>query len=211
MSSIDDIINTKPFAEKMAQQNDLFRKNIFVQAIVPFIPKGRLVCTRSVSSRGADFQLRLLNKIVAFNDGVEPKRVEVQHHTLCQGWTNTWTTTDENGVESPHTFADEREAQAELDEFFDDIAQEIKSGDRAGDEGYSQSEFQIQPVVPNKDAFNEDSDPNGWRDMGVIEIEGDTVWFKFDYYDLSFEHGAEDPSDLKTTRRVLTLMFPSDY
>jgi hypothetical protein len=195
----------------MAQQNDLFRKNIFEQAIAPYIPKGRLVCTQSVSARSAEFQRSLLIKLVAFNDQVEPQRFEVQHYTLCQGWSNTWTVTDEEGVESPHTFTDEHDAQAELDEFLDDIALEIKRGERAADEGYSRDEFRVRPLQSNKNVFNEECDPNGWHDMGVIEMGDETVWFKFDYYDLNFEHGVEDPSDLKNTRRVLTLMFPSDY
>jgi len=43
-------------------------------------------------------------------------KYEVQHYTLCDGWRNTWTIC-ENGIEKPHVFDSEEEAQAELDEF----------------------------------------------------------------------------------------------
>ena len=61
------------------------------------------------------------------------------------------------------------------------------------------------------DAFDADSDPYGLHEMGVLEIEGERVWFKFDLYDESFEYGAETPTDPKRTRRVLTLLLPSEY
>ena len=37
------------------------------------------------------------------------------------------------------------------------------------------------------------------------------VWFKIDYYDLDLEYGSEDPADASITRRVITIMLPSDY
>jgi hypothetical protein len=61
------------------------------------------------------------------------------------------------------------------------------------------------------DAFDADSDPYGLHEMGVLEIEGERVWFKFDLYDENYEYGAETPADPKRTRRVLTLLLPSEY
>lgn len=61
------------------------------------------------------------------------------------------------------------------------------------------------------DAFDQDSDPYGLHEMGVLEIEGEKVWFKFDLYDENYEYGAEIPTDPKRTRRVLTLLLPSEY
>jgi len=66
---------------------------------------------------------------------------EVQHWTLCDGWINCWSVD-----ERPQLFATWGQAQAELDEFFADIAAEIKAGTRAPDEGYDRSEFRIVPV-----------------------------------------------------------------
>lgn len=61
------------------------------------------------------------------------------------------------------------------------------------------------------DAFDSDSDPYGLHEMGVLEIEGERAWFKFDLYDVNYEYGAETPTDPERTRRVLTLLFPSEY
>lgn len=72
---------------------------------------------------------------------------EVQHHTLCEGWVNNWIVYDEDGVGTPETFRTYTAAKAALDEFFDDIADEIAVGQRAPDEGYDRSEFRIVRVV----------------------------------------------------------------
>lgn len=61
------------------------------------------------------------------------------------------------------------------------------------------------------ETFDEGSDPHGWHEMGVIEIAGTTVWFKIDLYDTQYQYGSPDPQDLAQTRRVLTLLLPSEY
>jgi len=61
------------------------------------------------------------------------------------------------------------------------------------------------------DGFNADSDPQGWHEMGVIDLDGTTVWFKLDLYDVDYQYGSPEPSDLEQTRRVLTLLLPSEY
>jgi hypothetical protein len=60
-------------------------------------------------------------------------------------------------------------------------------------------------------AFNADSDPQGWHEMGVIDLDGTTVWFKIDLYDVGYTYGSPEPSDPEQTRRVLTLLLPSEY
>ena len=60
-------------------------------------------------------------------------------------------------------------------------------------------------------AFTADSDPQGWHEMGVIDFEGTTVWFKIDLYDVDYQYGSSEPSDPEQTRRVLTLLLPSEY
>lgn len=65
-------------------------------------------------------------------------RYEVRHYTLCDGWINCWMLDDK-----PHAFATIEEAQAELDEFFEDIQAEIDAGDREPDEGYAREDFCI--------------------------------------------------------------------
>lgn len=61
------------------------------------------------------------------------------------------------------------------------------------------------------DAFTEDMDPYGDHTLGAFNVEGKTVWFKIDLYDETYKYGAADPLDLNRTRRVLTILFPSDY
>lgn len=73
-------------------------------------------------------------------------KYEVQHYTLCEGWINSWRIC-EDGEDIPHIFDTEAEAQAELNEFFVDIANDIKHGEREPNEGYDQEEFKIVPLV----------------------------------------------------------------
>lgn len=40
------------------------------------------------------------------------------------------------------------------------------------------------------DTFIADSDPHGWHEMGVIELEDTTVWFKLDLYDVDYQYGS---------------------
>lgn len=61
------------------------------------------------------------------------------------------------------------------------------------------------------DDFTEDNDPHGTREMGFMEVMGKTVWFKIDLYDENYQYGTPAPTDLSKTRRVLTILFPSDY
>ena len=71
---------------------------------------------------------------------------EVQHHTLCQGWTNTWSE-EVDGVSRPLVFSSEAEAQAELQEFLREIAEEIAYGERDPDNGYDAEEFRMVEVA----------------------------------------------------------------
>ena len=61
------------------------------------------------------------------------------------------------------------------------------------------------------DAFTPDNDPYGWHDFGAIDVMETTIWFKIDLYDVNFEMGSPDPTDLQRTRRVLTLLLPTEY
>ncbi|WP_162946854.1 DUF3768 domain-containing protein [Ruegeria sp. EL01] len=61
------------------------------------------------------------------------------------------------------------------------------------------------------DDFTEDNDPHGTHEMGFMEIMGRKVWFKIDLYDENYQYGTPAPTDLSKTRRVLTILFPSDY
>jgi hypothetical protein len=61
------------------------------------------------------------------------------------------------------------------------------------------------------DAFSPDADPYALHEMGVITVRGETVWWRIDLYDRDYAFGAEVPSDPDQTRRVLTILLPSEY
>ena len=78
------------------------------------------------------------------------KRYEVQTWTLCDGWINTWSISEEGAddtyTEVPETFATREEAQQALDEFLSDIQEEIDAGQREPDAGYDPEDFRIAEV-----------------------------------------------------------------
>ncbi len=73
------------------------------------------------------------------------------------------------------------------------------------------AQLELTRRVAAFDGFDADSDPQGWHEMGVIEFEDMTVWFKIDLYDVDYQYGSPEPSDPEQTRRVLTLLLPSEY
>ena len=59
--------------------------------------------------------------------------------------------------------------------------------------------------------FNADNDRHGEHEFGSFKIDGETFFFKIDYYAPDMQGGSEDPADPEKTTRVLTIMFASDY
>jgi hypothetical protein len=66
-------------------------------------------------------------------------------------------------------------------------------------------------AVQSFDKFTEDNDPHHEHDFGSVEIEGETYFFKIDYYALDMAGGSEDPADPEKTTRVLTIMRADEY
>ena len=69
----------------------------------------------------------------------------------------------------------------------------------------------ILNLVRRFDDFSERNDPFGEHDFGAIEYEGNTVFWKIDYFDLDLMNHSPDPSDTHVTRRVLTIMLGEEY
>ena len=69
----------------------------------------------------------------------------------------------------------------------------------------------VREAVRTFDAFTEDNDPHGEHDFGAFEFEGQTLFFKIDYYDAAFEYHAEDAADPTKSNRVLTIMLAEEY
>jgi hypothetical protein len=66
-------------------------------------------------------------------------------------------------------------------------------------------------AVQSFDKFTADNDPHREHDFGSFEIEGESYFFKIDYYALDMDGGSEDPADPEKTTRVLTVMRAEDY
>lgn len=75
----------------------------------------------------------------------------------------------------------------------------------------AEAQITIAAEVRNFDNFTEDNDPHGEHDFGSITHQGEKIFWKIDYYDTQYEMGSEDPADLSKTRRVLTIMFASEW
>ena len=73
----------------------------------------------------------------------------------------------------------------------------------------------IQSAIVLFNAFSRDNDPYGEHDFGAFTItvddEDKVIWFKIDLYDQAYAGGAEQPDDPAQTRRVMTIMLPSEY
>ena len=60
------------------------------------------------------------------------------------------------------------------------------------------------------DAFTPDNDPYGEHDFGSFRCAGETIFWKFDYYDMDMGMHSPDPSDPTVTTRVLTVMLADE-
>ena len=69
----------------------------------------------------------------------------------------------------------------------------------------------ISTAIIAFDDFTKDNDPFGEHDFGGVEVLGEKVVWKIDYYDRSIETGSLDPTDESVTHRVLTIMLASEY
>ena len=69
----------------------------------------------------------------------------------------------------------------------------------------------IIDAVRTFDDFTHENDPHGEHDFGSLEIEGERIYFKLDYYDLTRAMHSEDAADPSATERVLTIMLASEY
>lgn len=61
------------------------------------------------------------------------------------------------------------------------------------------------------DTFNEDNDPHAEHDFGMLEVDGQKLFFKLDYYDRDLKAHSPDATNPAQTVRVLTIMLASEY
>lgn len=69
----------------------------------------------------------------------------------------------------------------------------------------------ILALVQGFDGFTPDNDPYGEHDFGSFRFRGETIFWKFDYYDLDLSMHSPDAADPTVTARVLTVMLGSEY
>ena len=72
-------------------------------------------------------------------------------------------------------------------------------------------QLQILTAVANFDRFDEGNDPYGEHDFGAVEVEGDRLFFKIDYFDQGLTNHSPEPADPSVTKRVLTIMLAEEY
>lgn len=71
--------------------------------------------------------------------------------------------------------------------------------------------MEIMVKVQSFDKFGPDNDPYGEHDFGSFEYQGQTIYWKVDYYDLNLTGGSPDAADPAVTKRVLTILLASEY
>ncbi len=69
----------------------------------------------------------------------------------------------------------------------------------------------IVKTVAVYDDFCHANDPYQEHDFGSFEAEGETIFFKIDYYDRALTCHSPDPADAAVTQRVITIMLASEY
>jgi hypothetical protein len=63
----------------------------------------------------------------------------------------------------------------------------------------------IVQAIAAFDDFCHTNNPHEEHDSGSLEVEGETILFKIEYYDKNLTHHSPDPSDASVTERVITI------
>ena len=66
-------------------------------------------------------------------------------------------------------------------------------------------------AVKEFNTFEESNDPWGEHDFGALDVQGEKLFWKIDYYNLDMSGGSEDPANEAVTKRVLTIMLAIEY
>ena len=61
------------------------------------------------------------------------------------------------------------------------------------------------------DDFCHANDPYEEHDFGSFEADGQTIFFKIDYFDKTLTVHSPDPTDPAVTERVITIMLAEEY
>jgi hypothetical protein len=69
----------------------------------------------------------------------------------------------------------------------------------------------IVKTIAVYDDFCHANDPHEEHDFGSFQADGQTIFFKIDYYDKNLTYYSPDPSDASMTERVITIMLADEY
>lgn len=80
-------------------------------------------------------------------------------------------------------------------------------------ESNPEKHMKVMAAVVSYGDFSDDNDPYMEHDYASFTVDGDSFFFKIDYYDVNYEYGCADEDKLnpEKCRRVLTVGFTSDY
>ena len=59
--------------------------------------------------------------------------------------------------------------------------------------------------------FSDDNDPWGEHDFGAVDVAGEAVFWKIDYFAPDEMYGSENPANEGVTVRLLTIMLAGEY
>ena len=66
-------------------------------------------------------------------------------------------------------------------------------------------------TIATFDDFCHANDPHQEHDFGSFKAEGQTIFFKIDYFDKAMTMHSPDPSNPAVTQRVITIMLAEEY
>lgn len=69
----------------------------------------------------------------------------------------------------------------------------------------------IFQTISTYDEFCEANDPYGEHDFGSFDANGETIFFKIDYYSVDLNAASPDPADPDMTKRVIMIMTSAEY
>ena len=75
----------------------------------------------------------------------------------------------------------------------------------------AEEQAEILQTVRLFNEFTKANDPYGEHDFGRFTHNGESIIFKIDYYNKTYNRMSDDPSNPEITNRVMTIMTGSEY
>ena len=97
----------------------------------------------------------------------------------------------------------------------DDLRQDLLGGLAIMTPGIAalgqQAVERIVKTIAVYDDFCHANDPHEEHDFGSFQADGQTIFFKIDYFDKTLMYHSPDPSDPAVTERVITILLADEY